>query len=239
MIFLSNPEIYAGQWEEESKIFDRLEVYEKLALHLGETAPAGRILEFGCGIGLGTRYLARNHELLSLDNNPYLIEQAQKNFGEFSDRIHIRQCDFFNLTDEDKCAINDFQPTIIIGWLIGSHGHDIFTNTEDEPIINLKPKKYREKIEDIILSSDICLPSVQFVHFVNRGEMDLKSTIDKCVEATKENYNQFVFNPNGFTAINVKILDWNNKDSEMPYVNNGSVKKSKPILESIIARRMD
>lgn len=69
---LTNPEQYSQLWRKESEFLEAYGIYEGMS----KLTPSGNVLEFGCGIGKGTRHLSIGRSVLSLDSNSYLIEEA-------------------------------------------------------------------------------------------------------------------------------------------------------------------
>lgn len=207
---LSNPKQYSNLWNNESEFLESHKIYSKLA----RMTPAGKVLEFGCGIGNGTRYLSAEHEVLSLDSNSQLIEKARNSTNE---SVVIHQCDFFDLTEEDKSVISKFKPQVVVGWFIGGCGIDIFKHTQEEPNEVTKSKLYREKIEDIIVSPDVCLESVDYIHLVNRVTLAVGFSEAEIFTETKKDYDTYVFEKIGFEVVEVKNIDWFREGSKFQY----------------------
>ena len=91
-----NKEQYSVFWEKESNNLNSLNIYEILS----KIIPNGKVLEIGCGIGFGTYYLSKHHEVLSLDNNDYLIKKAKKYLDEQKINHKIHNCDLFQMEKE-------------------------------------------------------------------------------------------------------------------------------------------
>ncbi|WP_409409307.1 methyltransferase domain-containing protein [Acidithiobacillus ferriphilus] len=235
---LSNPEQYSQHWKKESEFLDSHHIYEKLS----KVTPIGNVLEVGCGAGFGTRHLSNGRNVLSLDSNPHLIMEAKEYLDSATINHNIHKCDLFDLTNEDKFVIKTFNPKIIVGWFIGSHGVDIFKHTEEEPGELEKSKLYREKIEDIIASRDVCVCSVDYIHLVNRGGIVLGLPEDEYFNSTKDDYDTYVFNEIGFEVSDVKFIDWPREGSDFQYGQapnpNLAEGESVPAITSIIAKRV-
>ena len=105
-----------------------------------------------------------------------------------------------------------------------------------------KPKKYRENIEDLIVSNKLCLQTVEWIHLVNRSGV-LQDVDEEVVEAAMDDYNTHVFSQNGFEVIEVKIIDWDRNGSDFLYAkaNNPNLGQGRvvPKVISILARRCD
>lgn len=231
----SNPEQYSNLWNNESELLESNGIYSQLA----KMTPAGKVLEFGCGIGNGTRHLSANREVLSLDSNSQLIEKARKITNE---SVTIHQCDFFDLTEEDKGIVAEFKPQVIVGWFIGGCGIDIFKHTQEEPNEVTKSKLYREKIEDIIISPDVCLESVDYIHLANRGALAAGFSEAEIFKETKKDYDTYVFKKIGFEVVEAKHIDWPRDESEFQYGQahnpNFIDGTAVPVIISIVAKRV-
>lgn len=234
---LSNAKQYSELWGNESEFLEAHGIYAQLA----KITPKGNVLEFGCGIGNGTIHLSADRNVLSLDSNTHLIEMAKKRLNEKGHATKIHRCDFFDLQESDKAVIESFAPQIIVGWFIGSHGIDIFKHTQEEPDPITKSKLYREKIEDIIASPEICVDSVEFIHLVNRGGLVLGFPDSEYFNATKDDYDKWVFSKIGFEVFEVKNFHWPREGSEFQYGQafNPNLAKGEtvPAITSILAKR--
>jgi len=209
----TNKKQYSQQWLSESEQIDSQGMYEKLA----KLIPEGNVLEFGCGVGKGTKYLLDGRNVLSLDSNEHLIQLAEGYLRSSSLEPNIHQCDFFSLSEEDKKIIADFSPKIIVGWFIGSCGEDVVKNTQEQPLPNEKGKLYREKIEDIIVSKDICLPSVEYIHLVIRGATVDSVSAEDIFDSQKKDYEKYVFGDIGFEVVSVENIPWSREGSDFQY----------------------
>ena len=235
---LTNPEQYSQLWKRESEFLETHGIYGKLS----KVTPSGNVLEFGCGIGKGTRHLSVGRSVLSLDSNPCLIEEANRYLDSVGTSRVIHQCNFFELTGDDKEIIKQFVPQVIVGWFIGAHGEEIFKRTQEEPNETTKSKLYREKIEDILVSPDVCLPSVEYVHLTNRGVRVIGFTDADCFKSAKDDYDTYVFKNIGFEVSEVMMFDWPRDGSDFQYgqAHNPNLAKGEtiPIITSIIAKRV-
>ncbi|WP_421277712.1 hypothetical protein [Aeromonas veronii] len=238
MIKISNADEYADNWSKESEQFESNDVYKKLS----DLSPKGNVLEFGCGTGNGTFHLVKERNVLAFDSNKKLIDQASDRLTGSKNSYCIHECDFFYLGASEKKLIMDFQPEIIVGWFIGSHGEDIFKHTNEEPNPITKSKIYREKIEDIIISPDVCIDSVQYIHLASRGEIVVGFTKEEIFNSQKEDYDTYVFNKIGFEVIEVDSFEWVRDSSEFIYgqAHNPNVADGKviPMITSIVAKRI-
>jgi SAM-dependent methyltransferase len=184
-----NKEQYANFWEPESINFNSNKIYEILSKFI----PNGKILEVGCGIGIGTHYLSLNNEVLSLDNNEFLIEKAKLYLDNQNSKYKIHHCELFQLTQDDKNIIHQFKPNIIVGWFLGAGGEIVNKYTQEENNINIKGKLYREKLEDIIVSNNLLIDSVETINFVIRSARLQTASKEEIFLAQKEDYDTYVF----------------------------------------------
>jgi len=232
-----NKEQYANFWKPESEDFNSNNTYETLS----KLIPSGKVLEIGCGVGLGTYYLSQNHEVLSLDNNQFLISQAKSHLDAEASKYQIHQCELFELTDDDKNLIHQFKPNIIVGWFLGADGETVNKYTQEEQTINNKGKLYREKLEDIIVSNDLLIDSVETINLVMRVGRLKNATKKDIYIAQKEDYDTHVFKKVGFEVVSVEVIDWNMTNSNFRYSSNENSHISKndviPTIISITARR--
>jgi len=88
-----NTETYAEHWSDEATRFDEQNLYVKLA----RISPKGRVLEIGCGNGLGTKQLASDREVLVIDNNSFLLQKAKEN-NSSNPNITFMEADIFALS---------------------------------------------------------------------------------------------------------------------------------------------
>lgn len=213
MYQLSNAVQYSGIWERESQSFESHNVYKQLAQQI----PFVPVLEVGCGIGNGTKYLADGRAVLALDNNEHLIPKASAQLKEAGQSAQIHHCDLFELNDEDLKVITDFQPKAVVAWFIGSHGEDIFARTSGELDINEKSKLYRECIEDVIVSDKVSVASVDIINLVSRGTIATSCSDAEIFESQKADYDKYVFDPVGFEVYDVKVSRWDRTGSMFEY----------------------
>ena len=69
------------------------------------------------------------------------------------------------MSDDDKALVRDFAPNTIVAWFLGGSGNDVYARTSGEPNPLEKGKLYREKIEDIVISNDLLLNSVDLINY--------------------------------------------------------------------------
>ncbi|WP_233983319.1 class I SAM-dependent methyltransferase [Pectobacterium versatile] len=230
---------YALNWTQESALLDEHNIYERLAKSL----PSGNVLEFGCGSGRGTAQMIKaDHAVLSLESNLALIEEASRFLNELGFEANIINSDFFALSKENLDTINEFKPTILTGWFIGASPDVMVSRTPEQPLLLEKGKLYREKIEDILVSSDVCLASVECIQLVNRSYMSISAKSKDIFQSQKEDYDTHVFSCAGFEVVTVEIMDWPRDESEFAYgaAHNPNFigGEAKPVIISITAKRI-
>jgi len=208
-----DPKTYAEHWEKESTLFESKGVYRRLS----EITPKGNVLEIGSGIGLATLALAVSRKVLALDNNVHLVEIAQSRLAVAEVNAEIIVTDIFEPSSESVDAIKEFAPKVIVGWFLGSNADDQEKYVAVGVPLRERPKKYRENVEDAILSKSICHSSVEWVHLANRGGTISSATEAFIKEETKDDYDTHLFLRNGFEVVDVKIFDWDMADSNFKY----------------------
>lgn len=236
-IAMESREKYANNWDCESTLFAQNGVYRQLS----EITPVCKVLEIGSGVGWGTLELAACREVLALDNNSHLIAKARARLSEAGAEAEIIVANVLEPSEEVVQKIAEFGPEVIVGWLLGSSADDQFAYVPADVPLQERAKKYRESIEDAMLSPQICPPSVQWVHLVNRGGLPSNVTEAEACEGSKDDYDTYVFMPNGFEVVDVQILDWNTFGSTFAYImaQNPAIEgyAQAPKFVSILARR--
>lgn len=233
-----NEKTYSEHWESESNQLERQGIYK----WLNGITPVQNVIEIGSGIGLATQHLAANRKVLSIDNNAHLISKANSRLEGSGLDVKILHADIFDLSPENIAAIKDFAPKGIAGWFIGSHPDDVEKRTPHSTPMNEKFKKYRENIEDLIVSTALRLESAEWIHLANRGAASEAASDDFIFGETKKDYDTHVFSEYGFEVVDVKTFRWNRDGSSFMYVNapnpNFQANSAIPCITSILARRI-
>jgi hypothetical protein len=154
--------------------------------------------------------------------------------------VRFRNCDLFSLSEADKDAIRLFSPSIIVAWFIGGSGTDVLLHTTEQPAPLEKGKLYREKIEDIIVSRDLLVDTVDTISLVNRSGRISHIPDQEVIDATIKDYNTYVFLEAGFEVAEVKLFDWPIEGSRFMYgaaTNPNLAPGTVPTIVSIVARR--
>ncbi len=204
---------YAEHWDKESNLFFNNGTYKEL----GSITPSGNVLEIGSGNGLSTLELSISRKILAIDNNPYLVEMARPRLQAAGANAEIVLADIFQPSAECINAIKEFTPEVIVCWLMGSSANTYEKHLATNIPINEQPKKYRENVEDILLTLTKCQPSVQWVHLANRAIVNIEFDENFIKSDAKDDYDKHVFMPNEFEVIDVQILDWKKSGSNFPY----------------------
>lgn len=223
-------------WEQESLLFEKQGIYQILF----ETIPDGSVVEVGCGAGLATHHLATNRQVLAIDNNPYLLEKAKRRMMKSGENVRFLGADLLELSQHDIKTVKEFAPKGIICWFIGSNPANVNRHTQGLPL-NEQGKKYREKVEDLVVSRNLCSHSVEWIHLANRAGIVDTATQEKVFKAQQDDYNTHVFNSAGFEVIDVRVFVWDRDGSNFRYAfaPNPNLQSGRPInaIVSVLARR--
>jgi hypothetical protein len=237
MLMRLDPKTYAEHWEKESALFESKGVYKRLS----EITPKGNTLEIGSGIGLATLALASSRKVLALDSNVHLVEKARSRLVAAKASADIVVADVFEPREQTVNIIQDFAPKVIVGWFLGSNADDQEKYVASGMPLQEWPKKYRENMEDAMLTKSICPPSVDWVHLANRVGMIAEVPEAFAKQETKADYDTHVFLPNNFEVVDVQILDWDMACSSFNYgsAHNPNLLPGQPVakLVSVLAKR--
>lgn len=229
--------IYAEYWNLESTAFETAGIYERLA----RITPEQEVLEVGCGVGWGTCHLAQTRPVLSMDNNAHLIALAQAQLASAGLSAELMHADIFALSGQSSSRIAEFRPKGIVAWFIGSHPGDVDRRTPAFLGPTEKPKRYRENLEDRLVSSDVCCATVEWIHLVNRSFISASATRADAMEATIGDYDENLLSGTGFKVADVQIFEWNSRETGFIYSQahnpNLMAGSLQPVIVSILARR--
>lgn len=231
-----NPETYAKHWSDEATRFDKQNLYVELA----RISPKERVLEIGCGNGLGTKQLASDREVLVIDNNQFLLQRAKEN-NSSNPNITFMEADIFSPSPEHINRIIDFSPHGIVAWLMGSDPDTVESRTPTNAVLSERPKLYREAVEDLIVREPLCTPSVNWIHLANRGGIDAKASNQEIYDTTVQDYESYMLSKSDFRVSDVKIIDWNQDSGGFMYVaaanHNFKASSIRSCVFSILATR--
>ena len=235
-----NKEQYAISWEAESNSLENNGIYKKLV----DLLPDGKVLEIGCGNGMGTHWLSQKHDVLSLDNNEYLIKKTKEYLNSQNDKYQIHKCDLFKLTKEDNEVIKKFKPNIIVAWFIGGAGENVNKYIKEGTSLGEKVKLYRERIEDIIVSDSILTDSVEIINFAIRVAIPSNISNEYLSDEQKKEYDTYVFKNTNFGVNDVSRIKWDIDKSSFRYsmskyqnISEGS--ELTPTVISISAKKLN
>lgn len=234
---LSDSKTYSEHWDAESEQYARTGIYKRLS----EITPNENVLEIGSGNGHATLMLSSLRKVLALDNNTYLAEKARARLAAAQVDAEILVEDLFSPSPQCVEVIKQFSPKVTVAWFIGSHGDDQAKHVPADVPPDMWPKKYRENVEDAIFSESLCPPSVEWVHLVHRVALPASVSNSAAKQGEMDDYDKYVFLPNGFKTIDVQILDWDRSGSNFDYVatlhSNQPSGGAVPKVISLLAKR--
>lgn len=213
-----NAETYAQHWSDESTRFDAQNLYVTLAKIL----PNDRLLEIGCGNGLGTKQLASDREVLVIENNPFLLQKAKDN-NPNNPNITFMEADIFSLSPDQIEQIRKFAPQGIVAWLMGSDPDIVESRTPKNTALSELPKLYREAVEDLLVCEPLCMHSVKWIHLANRGRIDAKVSEQQIFDETKQDYESYMLSNSDFRVSDIKIIDWDQNSGGFMYASGANL----------------
>lgn len=232
-----DPKKYAEHWKNESELFESQGIYKRLSA----ITPDGNVLEIGSGVGFATIALAATRAVLALEGNLDLANEARSRVQSSGANAEIVVTDFLAPSTEAVERVKGFAPEVIVGWFIGSNADDQEKYVAADVPFDERAKTYREHVEDALVALPLCQPSVQWVHLVGRGGRVLGIPEEEAKQAHEEDYNQYVFHPNGFEVVDVQFLDWERQGSSFQYRNapnpNLAPGQTIPLIQSLLAKR--
>ena len=151
---------FLAYWESEGQAYVKRGDYDWMAA----LVPGQRVLEIGCGLGFGTQALVkRGLAVLTLDSLPECLEATRHRLGDSS--AILLQAEITALRPEQEQALADFAPDSIVCWLMGAPAEITGATLTDG---GQAVAAYREKIHRATAELAAGLPSVRFLHFVDR-----------------------------------------------------------------------
>lgn len=151
---------FLDYWEAEGQNYVRRGDYEWMA----SLIPGKRVLEIGCGVGFATQALAkRGLAVLSIDSLADCLALTKPRVA--GSDVSLMQAEVSTLTAEQRAAIDAFAPDTVVCWLMGAPADTTGAVQADggKAVI-----AYREKIHRSVAELAAALPSVQFLHLVDR-----------------------------------------------------------------------
>lgn len=151
---------FIAYWVAEGQNYARRGDYEWMAALL----PGKRVLEIGCGPGFGTQALIdRGLSVLVIDSLPECLSLTQSRVGQGG--LQVMQAEVTDLSDTQRADIAAFAPDTVVCWLMGAPASVTGASVSDggQAVV-----AYREKIHRVIAELAASLPTVDFLHYVDR-----------------------------------------------------------------------
>lgn len=151
---------FIAYWVAEGQNYARRGDYEWMAALL----PGRRVLEIGCGPGFGTQALMdRGLSVLVIDSLPECLSLTQSRVGQGN--LQVLSAEVSDLSDAQRAEISAFAPDTIVCWLMGAPASVTGASVSDggQAVV-----AYREKIHRVIAELASSLPTVDFLHYVDR-----------------------------------------------------------------------
>lgn len=154
---------FLAYWENEGLSYARRGDYDWMA----SLVPGRRVLEIGCGPGLGTAALAaRDLAVLTLDNLADCLAATRARLTD--DQRHtvtLMQADILVLGDDQRAAIEAFAPDAVVCWLMGAPAATTGATANDG---GQAVTAYREAVHRRVAELAASLASARALHFVDR-----------------------------------------------------------------------
>jgi SAM-dependent methyltransferase len=152
---------FMAYWEAEGQAYVRRGDYDWMA----GLIPGQRALEIGCGVGYSTAaLLGRGLAVLAIDSLPEcLAATGQRAAGQ---GLTLLPADLAQLNDTQRDAIMAFQPDTVACWLMGAPAE--ITGATPSEAGQQAVAAYREKMHRLVAELAASLPSVRYLHLVDR-----------------------------------------------------------------------
>jgi SAM-dependent methyltransferase len=159
---------FLDYWETEGATYARAGDYAWMAAQAPE---AKRVLEIGCGVGFGTlALLQRGFSVLAVDMLEACLAATRgriANAGQAGE-IAFLQADINQLDAAARQVIADFQPQIVLCWLMGAPREISGATSEKNQEASETVTAYRKKTHRQAAELAASLPDVIALHFVDR-----------------------------------------------------------------------
>ncbi len=151
---------FLGYWIEEGEHYVRRGDYEWMA----GLVPGRRVLEIGCGVGYATQALVRRGlNVLAVDVLDESLDATRQRVAGHD--VFLLKADVTALDAAQRAQLTDFAPDSVVCWLMGA----------PSDVTGAKPgdggqavAAYRERIHRAVAELAASLPTVQFLHYVDR-----------------------------------------------------------------------
>lgn len=152
---------FMAYWEAEGQAYVRRGDYDWMA----GLIPGQRVLEIGCGVGYSTAALLdRGLAVLAIDALPEcLAATGQRATGQGPTLL---QADLADLNATQRDTITIFQPDTVACWLMGAPAE--ITGATPSEAGQQAVAAYREKMHRLVAELAVDLPSVRYLHLVDR-----------------------------------------------------------------------
>lgn len=152
---------FMAYWEAEGQAYVRRGDYDWMA----GLIPGQRVLEIGCGVGYSTAaLLGSGLAVLAIDALPEcLAATGQRATGQ---GLTLLQADLADLNATQRDTITIFQPDTVACWLMGAPAE--ITGATPSEAGQQAVAAYREKMHRLVAELAVDLPSVRYLHLVDR-----------------------------------------------------------------------
>jgi SAM-dependent methyltransferase len=152
---------FMAYWEAEGQAYVRRGDYDWMA----SLVPGRRVLEIGCGVGFSSAALiAKGLAVLAIDSLPECLAVTRERCAD--GELTLMQAEVSNLSDEQKADIASFQPDTVVCWLMGAPAE--ITGATPTEAGQQAVTAYREKMHRLVAELASGLPTVHFLHLVDR-----------------------------------------------------------------------
>ncbi|MDR1890159.1 MAG: class I SAM-dependent methyltransferase [Zoogloeaceae bacterium] len=159
---------FLDYWEAEGAAYARAGDYVWMAAQVPE---AKRVLEIGCGAGFGTQaLLQRGFSVLAVDALDACLTTTQAriaNVGQPGEVVFL-QADIAALVDAARQTLFDFQPQVVLCWLMGAPQETTGAAGKTDREASAAVAAYREKTHRQVAELAASLPEVVAVHLIDR-----------------------------------------------------------------------
>lgn len=163
---------FLDYWEAEGAAYARAGDYAWMAEQVpAAQLPITRVLEIGCGVGFGTQaLLQRGFSVLAVDALAECLTTTQARIAhtEHAGEVSFLQADIAALDDAARQSILDFQPQVVLCWLMGAPQETTGAAGKTDKEASKAVAAYREKTHRQIAELAASLPSVVAVHLIDR-----------------------------------------------------------------------
>lgn len=157
-----NVEDFLGYWQAEGEAYARRGDYDWMA----SLVPVGKVLEIGCGLGFGSAALIRRGcTLLALDSLPVCLEATRQRLADSSAQVDFVPAEMTALSEEVREKMLAFAPETVVCWLMGAPADTTGAAPADG---GQAVAAYREKVHRAVAELAAGLPSVRYLHLVDR-----------------------------------------------------------------------